>query len=118
MHFQKCTQLTGKLKLFGKYLSLSRNALAVIIGGTLAYIFSIYDLYPFRLTGKLQAGLPPFQLPPFSTVTKNGTDLDFADMVNTLGSSIIAIPIVSILDTVAIANAFCNFFHYSCLTIH
>lgn len=103
---RKCTQLTGKLKLFGKYLSLSRNALAVIIGGTLAYIFSIYDLYPFRLTGKLQAGLPPFQLPPFSTVTKNGTDLDFADMVNTLGSSIIAIPIVSILDTVAIANAF------------
>ncbi|CAD7084099.1 unnamed protein product [Hermetia illucens] len=104
---RKCNKFTGKWKLFGKYLSLSRNALAVIIGVLMAYIFSLYDLTPFRLTGDLRAGLPPVAPPPFSTVVNNGTThLDFIDMVSSLSSSIIAIPLVVILESIAIAKAF------------
>lgn len=33
-------------------ISLGRNALVVVFGTTLAYIFSTYDAEPFRLTGK------------------------------------------------------------------
>lgn len=36
-----------------KYMSLGRNAMAVIIGTVLAYILSLYDLHPFTLTGKM-----------------------------------------------------------------
>lgn len=35
-----------------KYLSLGRNALAVIIGTVLAYVLHVNGLQPFELTGK------------------------------------------------------------------
>lgn len=91
--------------LFFKYLAISRNALIVIFGITLAYIFSIYGSEPFRLTGDIQSGLPQLKLPPFST-TFNGVDYEFKDMMRALGFSLVTIPLVSILESVAIAKAF------------
>lgn len=103
-------------KLFTKYFALSRNALAVIVGILLAYFLTSDGVEPFKLTGKIKAGLPPFRPPPFST-TIDGKVYSFQDMVSELGSSLITIPLISILETVAIAKAFGEFFLHNFWTI-
>lgn len=92
-----------------KYISLSRNALAVIVGIVLCYCLSHDDWLPFRASGEITKGIPPFKLPPFST-NVNGTTISFGDMVTNLGASIASIPLISILESIAIAKAFCKFF--------
>ncbi|XP_058790464.1 sodium-independent sulfate anion transporter isoform X2 [Phymastichus coffea] len=62
-------------------LCLARNAVVVIFGMTLAYGLSFTkNGVPFVITGNITEGLPPFQLPPFSTTT-NETYYDFMDMM-------------------------------------
>lgn len=94
-----------KWPTFFKYLAISRNAIVVILGILIAYIFYINEMEPFNLTGNIRSGLPEFQLPPFST-NFNGEEFTFKDMVRALGFSLITIPLVSILESVAIAKAF------------
>lgn len=107
---RKLKDVKGKYELFFKYLSLSRNALAVIFGTLLAYLLTDVDdksSSPFILTGKVTSGFAPFQPPPFS-VEINGTRMGFGEMLNNLGTSTIAIPLISILESVAVAKAFCK----------
>lgn len=85
--------------------SLARNAIVVFIGVGLAYVFFLYGFRPFTLTGKIGEGFPPIGLPPFSTVFRNQT-YTFIEMTSALGSSLIAIPLISILESIAIAKAF------------
>lgn len=87
------------------YLSLLRNAMVVIIGATLAYVFSLNGTQPFILTGHVEAGLPPFHVPPLS-VTNNGTYYGLSDMISVMGTSIITIPLVSTLEIISIGKAF------------
>lgn len=106
----------GSFKAVAKYTSLSRNAL-IVFGGTLfAYILSIWGLEPFKLTGEIAKGFPPLRLPPFSTEWNNQT-IGFVGMIKELGSAPIAIPLISILETVTIATIFCGEF-YSKVTFH
>ncbi|XP_058061911.1 sodium-independent sulfate anion transporter-like isoform X2 [Anopheles bellator] len=95
----------GKWSVAGKYIALSRNAIVVIGGASLAYYFASSRSEPFSLTGTVTPGLPPVKLPPFSTVLNNQT-LTFPEMTSKLGSSIIALPLIAILETVAIVKAF------------
>uniref|UniRef100_A0A182K947 STAS domain-containing protein n=1 Tax=Anopheles christyi TaxID=43041 RepID=A0A182K947_9DIPT len=97
--------LRSKWSSVGKYLALSRNAVVVIGGATLAYYCSTLDAKPFSLTGTVTPGLPPVRLPPFTTVLNNQT-LAFNEMTSKLGSSIIALPLIAILETIAIVKAF------------
>jgi len=64
----------------------------------------------FTLTGQIESGLPSFQPPPFGISGGNDTstedDTDLAGMVSQLGSAIIIIPLIAILESVAIAKAF------------
>ncbi|XP_022226969.2 sodium-independent sulfate anion transporter [Drosophila obscura] len=92
-------------RIFWKYLALSRNALAVIFGTFLAYILSRDGNQPFRVTGNITAGVPPFRLPPFST-TVDGQYVSFGEMISTVGASLGSIPLISILEIVAISKAF------------
>lgn len=94
-----------KFPQFFKYLSISRNAIAVILGIVIAYIFHINGSEPFKLTGEIKQGLPPFGPPPFTTEFE-GRIYNFVDMFKALGLSLITIPLVSILESVAIAKAF------------
>lgn len=99
-------------KVIAKYISLARNAFAVIIGIVLAYCLTDSDGNgPFKLTGDIEPGLPPFKLPPFST-TVDGEELNFKDMINQLGFSIVSIALISILDTVTMAKAFCEYIFF------
>ncbi|XP_017050005.1 sodium-independent sulfate anion transporter [Drosophila ficusphila] len=92
-------------RIFWKYLGLSRNALVVIFGTFLAYILSRDGNQPFRVTGNITAGVPPFRLPPFST-TVDGEYVSFGEMISTVGASLGSIPLISILEIVAISKAF------------
>ncbi|XP_055588078.1 sodium-independent sulfate anion transporter-like [Uranotaenia lowii] len=96
---------SGRWRKVTKNLCLLRNALIVISGGTLAYIFASRGQQPFRLTGKVASGFPPFAAPPFSTIF-NGEHYNLSQMLSILSSSLIAIPMISILEIVSIGKAF------------
>ncbi|XP_062543453.1 sodium-independent sulfate anion transporter-like [Armigeres subalbatus] len=95
----------NRWKTFFKYLALTRNAMVVTIGASIAYGFSINGTQPFILTGHVAAGVPPFRIPPLS-VTNNGTYYSFSDMISIMGSSIVTIPLVSTLEIISIGKAF------------
>ncbi len=61
-------------------------------------------------TGNIKAGLPSFALPPFSinrTDVSNNTEwLSFPEICSELGAAIGLIPLIAILEQVAIAKAF------------
>ncbi|XP_031629887.1 sodium-independent sulfate anion transporter-like isoform X2 [Contarinia nasturtii] len=88
-----------------KYLSLGRNAIVVIFGTILAYVLNIYGKQPFTLTGRVASGLPDIKVPPMQTTIGNET-LYTIDMITHVGSSIIALPLISILESIAVAKAF------------
>ncbi|XP_011860503.1 PREDICTED: sodium-independent sulfate anion transporter-like [Vollenhovia emeryi] len=88
------------------YLSIGRNALVVLITATIAYQFEAYTgSVPFRLSGKIEAGLPKVSLPPFSSQVGNQT-YTFFDMCAHYGLGLGILPVISVLANVAIAKAF------------
>ncbi|XP_041432967.1 sodium-independent sulfate anion transporter isoform X4 [Xenopus laevis] len=86
-------------------MTTARNALVVVGAGLVAYSFHVMGSQPFILTGKTAKGLPQFQLPPFSEITPNGTRT-FSEMVQVIGSGLLIIPLMGLLESVAIARAF------------
>lgn len=85
--------------------SLARNAIVVMVGILIAYVLSSHDIKPFQITGNITKGLPPFSLPPFTVVNGNRT-YTFLELVGELGSSILSVPLIAILESIAIAKAF------------
>lgn len=89
-------------------IGTSRNAILVVVTGVLGYHFTRDGgEAPFRVIGHIPPGLPTFQPPPFSAVEGNVT-LGFVDMVRELGSGIIVLPLVALLENIAICKAFAN----------
>ncbi|XP_045497477.1 sodium-independent sulfate anion transporter-like [Colias croceus] len=87
--------------------STSRNAIVVLICSVMAYVWEANSKSPFKLTGTVKDGLPPWSLPPFST-TVDGRNVSFIEMCSELGSSIVLVPIIGVLGNVAIAKAFAS----------
>lgn len=87
------------------YISISRNALVVLITSTVAYNWISREEIPFLLSGKVEPGIPSFQWPPFSMEYQN-TTVGFVDMCRELGSGIVVIPLVAVLANIAIAKSF------------
>nr|CAD7461871.1 unnamed protein product [Timema tahoe] len=86
-------------------ICIARNAVVIVLGALAAYILDSRGQTPFKLTGKITEGLPPFAPPPFST-SFNGTNYTFIDMVQEMGTSVAVVPLISILESVAIAKSF------------
>ena len=95
----------SRWKVLSKYLSISRNAIIVVIGIIVAYLLQNGEKNPFLLTGDIKKGLPEFKVPPFETTFDN-QHYGFMDMFNALGLSLLTLPLVSILESVAIAKSF------------
>ena len=110
-----CSKLYGSSEKTKKFLKTTcwvigtaRNAIIVILCTLLAY--SLDPEIPgdkrkatFILTGNIDAGVPDFKVPSFSFEGKS-----FQEMVATLGPAIIILPLIAILENVAIAKAFCK----------
>ncbi|XP_076757529.1 sodium-independent sulfate anion transporter [Xylocopa sonorina] len=93
------------LKKFLWFLSICRNALVILIASTIAFYSEKNGSSLFTLSGKIEAGLPQFSVPPFSSQVGNQT-YTFLDMCTHYGSGIIVVPLVAVLANVAIAKAF------------
>ncbi|PSN36843.1 Sodium-independent sulfate anion transporter [Blattella germanica] len=101
-------QLTRTQKIINKTLWLigtSRNAILVILCGFVGFWFDKTDT--FKLIGNLPEGLPSFKPPPFEYTSGNFT-AGFFDMCSELGSGIIVLPLVGLLENIAICKAFSN----------
>ncbi|XP_068631861.1 sodium-independent sulfate anion transporter-like [Battus philenor] len=88
-----------------QYVVRARNALLVAVASVLAYALYRADRTPFALTGKIEGGLPRFGPPPFSTVVNNQT-VGFTGMLEVFGVEGFVMPLVAILESIAIAKAF------------
>lgn len=100
-------------KIITKFIWLigtARNAVLVVTCGAIGAIF--IDSGVFKLIGEIPAGLPDFAPPPFSiTPTGNSTEekaLSFGDMVSDLGSGIAVVPLIALLEDIAVCKAFSN----------
>ncbi|KAL4648663.1 sodium-independent sulfate anion transporter [Arapaima gigas] len=89
-------------------LSTVRNALVVICATGLSYSFEVTGQHVFTITGHTAAGLPSFQAPPFSETTPNGTVITFRELAQDLGDGLIVIPLMGLLESIAIAKAFAS----------
>lgn len=101
-----CSRTDGFAKRMKWFISLGRNAVVVILGIIIAYtIETTTGTEPLTLIGDIRGGLPTFQPPSFSTTVGNET-YTFADMIQVLGPQSMVLPLVAILESVAIAKAF------------
>ncbi|XP_022830973.1 sodium-independent sulfate anion transporter-like [Spodoptera litura] len=87
-------------------VSIGRNALVVLAASSFAYLTHHPNQPLFKLSGRVEPGLPRLSAPPFSASVDNST-VTFVDMVQQLGSAVIMLPIVMVLANIAIAKAFC-----------
>ncbi|NXN97359.1 S2611 protein, partial [Rhinopomastus cyanomelas] len=85
----------------------ARNALVVLCAGLVAYSFEVLGSHPLTLTGSIPRGLPAFQPPPFSLAAPNGT-VPFLTMVQDMGAGLAVVPLMGLLETIAIARAFAS----------
>uniref|UniRef100_A0A2K5EVV8 Solute carrier family 26 member 11 n=1 Tax=Aotus nancymaae TaxID=37293 RepID=A0A2K5EVV8_AOTNA len=83
----------------------ARNALVVSFAALVAYSFEVTGYQPFILTGETAEGLPPVRTPPFSVTTANGT-ISFTEMVQDMGAGLAVVPLMGLLESIAVAKAF------------
>ncbi|XP_023935103.1 sodium-independent sulfate anion transporter isoform X2 [Bicyclus anynana] len=87
-------------------LGTCRNALVVVAGGALGAAVAAQGEAPVRLMGPIPSGVPTPTLPEFSYVRADNTTADFLDMVSELGSGLLVIPLIVLLEDIAICKAF------------
>ncbi|XP_050332630.1 sodium-independent sulfate anion transporter-like [Bactrocera neohumeralis] len=95
-------------------IGTSRNAVLVVLVGMLGYHLLQSGIDIFRMVGYVPSGLPEFKVPAFSATTYTNTtsgelvemNESFFDMVSSLGAGLIVIPLVSLLETTALIQAF------------
>ncbi|KAK7126643.1 hypothetical protein R3I94_017976 [Phoxinus phoxinus] len=83
-----------------------RNALVVVAAAAVAYSSEVTGHHFFSLTGKTAKGLPPFKAPPLSEIVANGTVITFSEIAKDLGGGLAVIPLMGVLESIAIAKAF------------
>lgn len=99
--------------------STARNIIVVIICAIMAWLIEIHrGESPVILTGHVKQGLPEFRVPPFETRIGNET-YTFFDMISSLGSGCVVIPMLSLLESISIAKVFCkNIIHVAHKLLH
>ncbi|XP_037812319.1 sodium-independent sulfate anion transporter [Lucilia sericata] len=94
----------------------SRNAVLVVVTAGIGYYLISSDIDVFRMVGYVPSGMPEFSLPPFSMTTVVNTTTgevievheSFAQMVSSLGSGLIVVPLIALLENMAVVQAFAN----------
>ncbi|XP_057380361.1 sodium-independent sulfate anion transporter-like [Daphnia carinata] len=88
-------------------ISVSRNAIVIIVGSIIAYSLTEpgSSSFPFTLTGSIPSGFPPFKPPVFS-FTNGDKTYTFVEICKNLGSALYVTPLVAVLESIAIAKSF------------
>ncbi|XP_058459680.1 sodium-independent sulfate anion transporter-like [Malaya genurostris] len=92
-------------------IGTSRNAILVIVCGAIGYVFQSSATAPFKLIGEIPPGMPSFEPPSFSLTanqSSNGREESFSEVVSSLGSGLIVIPLIALMENIAICKAFSN----------
>ncbi|XP_025411068.1 sodium-independent sulfate anion transporter-like isoform X2 [Sipha flava] len=110
--FQKC--MNRFMWLIGTF----RNSIVVIVGSYVSYLYISSEGHdvtsddippiPFKVVGKIPSGLPAFGLPQFSVTYDNGTTTEFFEMVSKIGSGVIVLPIIGLIETISICKTFAD----------
>lgn len=91
----------------------ARNAVLVIVCCFIGYLLhSDEHGTPFRIVGTIPSGLPSIKLPPTSlsaNETADGLSEGFFSIVHSMGTELIVIPLISLMESIAIAKVFGNF---------
>lgn len=77
--------------------------------GSLGYYYYNTGYVPFSIIGYVPQGLPNLEFPKFEyekTVGNGTVVVTFKDMVSNLGSGIIIVPLLALLENIAICKAF------------
>lgn len=108
------TLKSRKHRIINKFMWLvgtSRNAILVVVCGAIGYVFQSSAQAPFKLIGDIPPGMPSFQVPQFSLTaneTSSGRDESFSEIVSGLGSGLIVVPLIALMENIAICKAFSN----------
>lgn len=87
-------------------IGTSRNAILVVVCGVIGYSFQNAKMTPFKLIGDIPPGLPSVQLPPFSM--EPDSDETLSEMLSSMGSGLIVVPLIALMESIAICKAFSN----------
>jgi sodium-independent sulfate anion transporter 11 len=89
-------------------ISTARNIIVVIVCAVMCWLLEEHlGESPVILTGHVKQGLPEFHLPPFESQVGNET-YTFIDMISSLGTGCLVVPMLSLLETISIAKVFCK----------
>jgi sodium-independent sulfate anion transporter 11 len=92
-------------------ISTARNIIIVIVCAIICWLLEKHlGESPVILTGHVKQGLPAFRLPPFEAQIGNET-YTFIDMISSLGTGCLIVPMLSLLETISIAKVFCKEAH-------
>ncbi|XP_029342725.1 sodium-independent sulfate anion transporter [Acyrthosiphon pisum] len=93
-----------------------RNSIVIIVTTFIGFLYvnsSGHDVtsnemppIPFKVVGKIPAGLPDFDFPKFSVMRDNGTTVGFFEMVSDMGSGVIVLPIIALIENLSICKTF------------
>lgn len=87
-------------------ISTARNIIIVIACAIISWLLEKHlGESPVILTGHVKQGLPEFRLPPFEARVGNET-YTFLDMISSLGTGCLVVPLLSLLETISIAKVF------------
>ncbi|KAG5889883.1 hypothetical protein JTB14_032782 [Gonioctena quinquepunctata] len=92
-------------------IGTSRNAILVIVCGFIGHSFYLNGPMPFKLIGDVPQGMPAVRVPSFGfTKVVNGTveSESLATMLSNLGGAVIIVPLIVILENIAVCKAFAN----------
>lgn len=107
-------------KVINKILWLigtARNAILVILTGMISYLFHQSNYGELQVIGEIPAGMPKLQMPAFSIEeVRNQTTGEliqpgqtFSEIVSEMGSSLIVIPLIALLENISTCKAFGKF---------
>lgn len=94
------------------FLGVSRSALLVVVTAALVCYFEVKGFSYFKLTGHISSGFPAVKLPYFSFSMNNPVDgkdnfqEDFWDLIKEFGSALIIVPLIALLETIAVCKNF------------
>ncbi|XP_074034842.1 sodium-independent sulfate anion transporter [Leptinotarsa decemlineata] len=86
------------------FLGISKNALIVLITSMVAFYMETNGGVPFSITGNVPKGLPDFSFPSRPKI--GNETVGYKEMIDSLGSGVIVVPVVAVLANVAIAKAY------------